>query len=446
MHQLLSKYFLYYPVTLLKGENVGKHLKNYEQFQYFSKEKISQHQLQRLKKLLQHAYAKSSYYKEVFDAHNIVVSDIQTIQDLSKLPFLTKSDVVGRFNDIVSVNNNFLISEKTTGGSTGQAVTILKNADALARERAATWRSYKWAGVGIGDSQARFWGTPLVVGQRLKYKLIDLIANRKRFSAFDINEERLKLFFNELKKFRPSYLYGYVSIIEVFSKYVSDNNLKLPSSTKSVITTSEVLSKKSRKFIEEALNIKVFNEYGCGEVGSIAHECEEGAMHVMDDNLILEIIPDVKGSTSGEIVVTDLFNYAMPIIRYKLGDYASVSDKDCACGRTLKTIGNVHGRAYDCIITEDGKLYHPEIVMYIFEAIKDIIGGIRQFQVIQETSNTLCVKLVVDNVDIDYVEKYIDKEFKSKLHHGIVSRFEYVDIIPREKSGKLRLIKSMLSS
>lgn len=446
MHSLLSKYLFYYPATLLKGESVGRHLKNYEQFQYFTKEQINQYQLSHLNKILHHAYSKSSYYREVFDKHGVVVDDIRSLEDMKKLPFLSKDDVVTRFGDIVSSDKQFLVSKKTTGGSTGEAVTILKNADALARERAATWRSYKWAGVSIGDAQARFWGTPLVVGQRLKYKIIDLIANRKRFSAFEINEERLKLFFEQLEKFKPAYLYGYVSIIEIFSKYISDNNLKLPSTIKSVITTSEVLSKSTRVYIEGALNLKVYNEYGCGEVGSIAHECGDGSMHVMDDNLILEIIHDSKNSESGEIVVTDLFNYAMPIIRYKLGDYASISNESCTCGRTLKTIGNVHGRAYDCIITEDEKLYHPEIVMYIFEAIKDSIGGIKQFQVVQEKSNLLCVKIVIDNnVNSEYIEKYIEKEFKSKLHPKILTRFEYVETIPREKSGKLRLIKSMLT-
>jgi len=444
MHPLLSKYLFYYPVTLLKGEFVGMYLSQYHHFQKLPKGDIENYQLEKLQKLLQHVYAKSAYYKEVFDEHGVRPLDVQKLEDLAKLPFLTKSDLVTRFSDIVSSQQSFLTSQKTTGGSTGQAVTLLKNSNALARERAATWRAYAWAGVQIGDPQARFWGTPLHMSQRLKYKIIDFIANRKRFSAFNINEKSLEGFYEQLVAFKPAYLYGYVSVIEIFAKFIKKKKYKLPSSIKCVITTSEVLSDGVREEIRSSLGIDVFNEYGCGEVGSIAHECEHGGMHVMEDNLILEIVSDGDDSSAGEIVVTDLFNYATPLIRYKLGDYASVSNKHCPCGRTLKVIGNIHGRAYDCVRTEDDRVFHPEVMMYIFEDIKSTVGGIRQFQVIQETLSGLCIKIIKENDYSDETELYIKKVIASKLHENMSVRFEYVDEIQRENSGKLRLVKSNL--
>jgi len=444
MHPLISKYFFYYPVTLLNGEFVGKYLNQYEKFQYFSKSEIRGYQLMHLGRLLHHAYSTSSFYRDSFDAHGVSPADVKTLEDIKSIPYLSKTNLVSNFDDIVSTKQPILNSVKTTGGSTGQAVTLLKNCDALARERAATWRSYKWAGVGIGDPQARFWGMPLHASQRLKYNLIDFVANRMRFSAFDINEERLEFFFKQLLHFRPVYLYGYVSIIEVFSEFIARRNYKLPSSVKSVITTSEVLSEKVKYSIENSLHIKVFNEYGCGEVGSIAHECEQGAMHVMEENVILEILPDSKDSTIGEIVVTDLFNYSTPLIRYKLGDYASIFDNQCTCGRTLKTIGNIHGRAYDCIYTEEGKIFHPEIIMYIFEDIKEKVGGIKQFQVIQEKLNALSIKIVKTNdYDMD-IERHIKEEVRTRIHPDMKTEFEYVDEVKREKSGKLRLVKSSI--
>ncbi len=442
MHSLLSKYLFYYPVTLLKGEAIAKYLSEYERFQHLPTQDILSYQLLHLNRLLSHAYSKSSYYKESFDSQGVNISEIQTLDDLSKLPFLSKSDLSSRLCDITTVNKSFFTSVKTTGGSTGQAVTLLKDSDALARERAATWRCYRWAGVGIGDSQARFWGTPLNTGQQLKYKLIDFVANRKIFSAFDINNERLELFYNQLVEFKPAYLYGYVSIIEIFSKFIRSNNYELPSSVKCVITTSEVLSEKTRNLIERSLKTRVFNEYGCGEVGSIAHECEQGNMHVMEDNLIFEIMADSKDSSDGEIVVTDLFNYATPLIRYRLGDYASLGLKTCSCGRSLKTIGSIHGRAYDCIYTEGGKSFHPEIVMYIFEGIKDRMGGIEQFQVVQKKIDHLSVRVVKGAGYGVMVENYIVDEVRSRLHPDMKVLFEYVDEIKRESSGKLRLVKS----
>ena len=414
----------------------------YERFQYSTKETINLYQIENLKKLLRHAYTKSDYYRELYDEHGVNLSSIHTLEDIKKLPYLTKNDLVKRYGQIATSSVSPLTSKKTTGGSTGQVVTLLKNSAALARERAATWRSYKWAGVEMGDQQARFWGAPIHNRRRIKYKIIDFIANRNRFSAFDISEQRLETFYRQLVKLKPSYLYGYVSIIEIFSQYINDHNYILPSSVKCAITTSEVLTKKSRRVIEDSLNIKVFNEYGCGEVGSIAHECECGEMHLMEDNLIVEIVAGDKESGAGEIVVTDLFNYATPLIRYKLGDYASIPRVNCSCGRSLRTIGNIHGRAYDCIYTKRGNIYHPEIIMYIFEDIKDNVGGIDQFQVIQESIESLCIRIVkADDYSLD-MEKYIDKEIKARLDTNISTRYEYVDEIQREASGKLRLVKS----
>jgi phenylacetate-CoA ligase len=444
MQPLISKYFFYYPATLIKGEIIGKYLHRYERFQYYSHDEIVQYQLTHLKKLLLHAYSKSVHYKKLFDENGISVSDIQTLSDLKKIPYLTKIDLSTKLTDITAINSGLLVSKKTTGGSTGQAVTLLKNADALARERAATWRSYKWAGVAIGDPQARFWGVPLHVSQRLKYRIINFIANRKIFSAFNIDEQCLDVFYRQLLRFKPAYLYGYVSVIEIFASYIKKHQYVLPDSIKCVITTSEVLSAAVRKEIEGSLKLDVFNEYGCGEVGSVAHECEHGEMHVMDDNLILEIIPAIDSSSVGEIVVTDLFNYATPLIRYRLGDYASISEKNCACGRTLKVIGNIHGRAYDCIHTEDDKVFHPEVMMYIFEDIKTAVGGIKQFQVVQETLGSLCINIIKAEGYSSETEIYIKKIIAAKLHELMAVRFEYVDEIQREKSGKLRLVKSAL--
>jgi phenylacetate-CoA ligase len=443
MNPDLSKYLFYYPTTVAKGEFIWRHLSNYRRFQNFSPDRIAQYQVENFRRLLKHAYANSPFYKNSFDQAGIKPEDFNSLEDAKHFPCITKDDLASHKSQIVTTQNQFFVSTKTTGGSTGQVVTLDKNADALARERAATWRAYEWAGVSIGDPQARFWGTPLHQSQRLKYKLIDLIANRMRLSAFEINDERLEVYFRKLISFKPAYLYGYVSIIEAFAEFVRKMNYELPDSILSVITTSEVLTEYSRENIESAFNRVVFNEYGCGEVGSIAHDCEYHNMHVMEDNLILEIETDDE-SDAGEIIVTDLFNYTTPLIRYRIGDYGSFSSESCPCGRGLKTIANIHGRAYDMIYTREGNSYHPELVMYIFEDIKEKTGGIAQFQVIQETVELMIIKIVKSTGYTADLERYIEQELQARLSPFIVAQFEYVDSISRENSGKLRLIKSNL--
>lgn len=443
MNKNVSKYLFYYPATFLRGERVIKYLSDYEAFQWKPAEEIELYQLTRLKILLQHAYEKIDFYRSSFDKLGIGLPKIDNLQDLNKLPLLTKADVVGSAEKLVTKNHSLFTTNKTTGGSTGQAVTIRKNADALARERAATWRAYHWAGIGIGDPQARFWGIPLHTTTKLFYSAVDFIANRRRLSAFDINKNSMQRYYKEILKFKPSYFYGYASMIAEFSRFVKDYQYPIPPSLKCIITTSEVLDDTTRSLIQSTFKCRVFNEYGCGEVGSIAHECEYGNMHVMADNLILEILgEDGRMSDAGEIVVTDLYNYAMPLIRYRLGDFASVSDKRCACGRGFPIIKKIHGRAYDMIADPDGNKYHPEIIMYIFEELKDSQSGISQFQVVQKTKSLIEVVIVPSKQYKKSTEQLIANRIHEKVHPGLEIRFVYSDTIQREKSGKLRLIKN----
>lgn len=445
MNPVLSKYFFYYPVTALRGELVGKYLREYEKMQWQTPSQIADYQTAKLKKLLQHAYKNTTYYKQLFRENNISVNDIQTLEQLQKLPITTKSNIVEFSKEIQSNKKFFLTSNKTTGGSTGQAVTITKNSDALARERAATWRAYKWAGVGIGDKQARFWGTPLTTKNKLFYKAVDYISNRTRLSAFNINKQSLQNYYHELTALKPAYLYGYVSMILDFAAFILENNYTPLASLKCIITTSEALSQESRLIIESAFKVKVFNEYGCGEVGSIAHECEYGNMHIMADNVIIETDTSTSpDGTSGQIIVTDLHNYAMPLIRYNIGDFATLSDKPCLCKRGLPIIKKIHGRAYDVIKDPDGNKYHPEILMYIFEDLKSQNLGIKQFQVIQKEIDLLKITIISDAEYDQKVEDLITLRIRNDIHPAFKTVFNYTDCIHREKSGKLRIIKSEL--
>lgn len=447
MNRIFAKYLLYYPVTFFKGEPVAKYLHQYEKFQWNSAQSIRQYQTEMLQSLVQHAYAHSPYYRSKLDAACITPDHINTLDKLEKLPFLEKNDIIQMSASLYPQGMPWNITKKTTGGSTGQAVTIFKNTDALARERAATWRAYNWAGVGIGDIQARFWGTPLSTKGRISARIIDFISNRVRLSAFNLNQQSLENYYQKLNKLQPTYLYGYVSMITDFANFILENNYPPLPDLRSIITTSEVLDENSRKTIEKAFQVKVFNEYGCGEVGSIAHECEHGNMHIMADNVIIEIdVSNSPDNSSGEIIVTDLHNYAMPLIRYKVGDYATLSTETCPCGRGLPIITKIHGRAYDVIEDPDGNRYHPEILMYIFEGLKSKNTGISQFQVIQKDVNLLEIRLIVDTTYNENTEQLIIERIKNDIHPAFHFNFTYPDKINRERSGKLRVIKSEINA
>lgn len=437
----------YYPALIIKTDNF---FSNYDQLlksQYFEKGRLEELQLAKLKKILFHAKNSIPIYTEMYK--NIDLSSIKKISDISKLPFISK-DLLKRNPKSFEYNKKELWkTKKTTGGSTGQPVTIVKNRAAFASELAATWRGYDWAGIHIGDSQARFWGVPFSDKDKLKAKLTDLVCNRLRLSAFSFTEDMLGSYVKKVNKFKPVYFYGYVSMLNEFGDYFIKNKLSVPFDLRAIITTSEVLHDSIKKKIEQVFKTKVYNEYGCGEIGSIAHECEYGNMHISSENMIVEIVSDNRNAMpgeTGEVVVTELNNIAMPLLRYRLGDFGQLSDTTCRCGRSLPILNNIKGRAYDIIRLKNGKMFHGEFFMYIFEDAKRNDIGVDQFQVVQESDYKLLIKIVAGKSDKLKVEEFVSKKIREAMGAEMEIEFKTVGEIHREKSGKMRLIRSKESN
>lgn len=444
MHPQINRNLVYMPATWLCGERIGRYQESYERSQWLSPEELAALQLAAARNMIDAARQSVPHYSRAFNGRFSRPWRLETLSQLNQLPVLTKDILANHAPSLRSRHKTGHVSQKTTGGSTGRAVTIWKDADALARERAATWRGYAWAAVSIGDRQARFWGVPLSGRARLKAHITDLVANRVRLSAFEMNEVSFRRYHKQLLRFKPHYLYGYVSMLTEFAAFMEAEALSLPSSVRSVITTSEVLDETNRARLYRGFGVPVFNEYGCGEVGSIAHECEHGRLHLMAENIYVTTDPP---NTTGELMVTDLHNRAMPLINYRLGDYGRISTTPCPCGRGLPVLEKLHGRAYDLITDPTGTRHHPEVVMYLFEALKQEGVDIHRFQVVQEDAACLRVRLTgVPPGQIEHIETTLAAGFRTAIHPKMTTCFEYVDEIAREASGKLRLIRSELTS
>ena len=440
MNSLISRLFFFYPATFAKGEPIAFLMNSYRKRQWAGEKNIQDHQLFRAKKIIRYAYDNSEFYKKLYDNSAVDINSIETLEDIKTLPTISKEDLIYNLEYISSGGHHLFTSSKTTGGSTGQPVKLYKNSLALARERCATARSYEWAGVKLGDSQLRFWGVPHSKSAMNKAAIADLVANRKRISAFDLTEESFLNYYNLALKFSPKYIYGYASVIEQFANYIKSSGLTTIPSLVAVITTSEILSNGARENIEKAFKVKVFNEYGCGEVGSVAHECGDGNMHVIADNILVEI--DAGDAGSGEIVVTDLYNTATPLIRYRLGDYATFSENKCSCGRSLPVIDSIHGRAYDILQMPSGKKVHPEAIIYVFEDIQSKTNAFKQFQVIQISRTEIKVNIIPGDRWCSDVQLELVDALKRDLDNDIFYEINLVNSIEREKSGKMRLVKS----
>jgi phenylacetate-CoA ligase len=191
----------------------------------------------------------------------------------------------------------------------------------------------------------------------------------------------------------------------------------------------------------------VQDEYGCGEVGPIAYQCEQGRLHVMSENLLVEVLTE-KGELAGpgqtgEIVVTDLNNRAMPLIRYRLGDFAVVG-RPCSCGRGFPVLENIRGRAYDFVERADGRRYHGEFFMYLFEDLRSHGLPIGQFQITQIARRALEILVVTPESASAEVEARIGHQLGDRLP-GMEVTVRRVESIPREASGKMRVIRSMVA-
>lgn len=437
--KLFFKYAIYYPVVILRGEWIYPHLRKLRGSQNISKKELNAIQLEKLNRLLEHAVKNVPFYRD------ILPRKIDDLSQLANLPFLEKDALRASSSLLISVVPQGKVRSKTTGGSTGAAVTICKDNHGMAQELAATWRGYEWAGIDIGDLQARFWGVPFDEKSKRRAKLIDFVTNRIRLSAFSFSDADIKRYIEILNLKKPVYFYGYVSMIRQFAEYMDKNDISLEFQLKAVITTSEVLSKIDRLLFSKVFGCKIFNEYGCGEIGTIAHECEFGGMHITAENMVVEIVDSignpVPANCHGEIVVTDLTNFTMPLIRYKMRDFGSVSDKACPCGRGLPLLSEVSGREYDILINKKGEKFHGEFFLYMIEDAKKENLPVQGYQVEQHAFDELTISIVADELVYKAVTSYLENRILGSFDSDVKISFRKVDAISREASGKLRVVK-----
>ena len=402
----------------------------------------------KLQKLIEYACEYVPYYKEVINKSEIGGHGLTA--GIDNLPFLDKEGLIDNHDELQGVRRSSRLTKKTTGGSTGKAVTVWKTREATAQETAGQIRGFRWAGLDIGDRQGRFWGVPTAGRRdRVRAKLSDWICNRRRCSAFAFSENDMAQYTRQMNKFNPTYLYGYVSMLSRYAEYLEATKTRLTCELTAIVTTAEELTSSHRSLLERVFGVPVFNEYGCGEIGTIAHECSNNSMHVNAENMIIEILDGERPCNPGEvgeIVVTELNNLAMPLIRYRLGDFAAMAENRCECGRSLPVISEIAGRAYDLVYNREGEMFHGEFFMYIFEDVKRRGMGVRAFRVVQDTFEHFTVYLVPDRGYSKDTDQLIRDSIRAGYGAYAEVDFVQIDDIKREASGKLRLIVGLNSN
>jgi phenylacetate-CoA ligase len=422
---------LVFPIAELFNRTfISRRLRFLNKSQYWTKEKLDEYQNDKLAQLINYAYHNVPYYNKLFDRLKLKPSDIKTTHDLNKLPILTKKIVNENLEELRSRPYSGKSFIKLTSGSTGTPSKFYRAMDDYSWEWAAHYRAWGWAGYELGDKFVKI----SLNNDRdlLKKKIQDYLMRCLYLYVYKMDERQIDKYIEEILNYKPKIIYGYTSSIKVIADRMKERGLQY--NAKAVITMGSKLTKQFRELIEDQFCCKVFDGYGCGGEGlNIAAQCEKGSYHTNDELIITEIV-------NGEIVITGLTNYAMPLIRYKPDDYVTMGDK-CECGRALKVIKNVIGRSQEYVRTKSGSVLVVEFFISAFE----FIDGIKQYKVLQNTLDGITLILVVNkSYNKTDAEKKIEEFILNSIGHDLKIDYQYVKAIPPDNNGKTKIIESRL--
>lgn len=447
MHPKLVRWAVLNPFYMLTGQRVQYYIQKFEKTQWLPEDEIRRIQWLRVKRMLSFVYSRVPFYRKLFDGAGITPEDITDEEDFLHLPLLTKDALMAASSGLDPKTRTRSFS-RTTSGSSGTPLSLVKDSSALAVMDAIMHRNYGWYGIRMGDKEARFWGRPLSGHRKLKNSLVDFLLNRVRFSAFDISETACSKFVEKLRKFRPSYVYGYAQTVFRFSEQIVRSKIDLSDlRLNAVIVTGEMIFPQQVQMIREAFKTIVCNEYGCTEVGVIAMECPSGSMHLMCENLFVEFINNghrAKPGEEGEIVITELYGNLIPLVRYKVGDIGELGGTSCACGRGLPILLRLKGRKDDFIICPDGKFVDPVVFEYILREIPSRFGRITEFRIIQSDLSSLSIEVVYKGSRSSEMLNIIKRKLNKVMGKSFGLSFNVTSNIMPEPSGKLRCFISRI--
>lgn len=337
-----------------------------------------------------------------------------------------------------------------TSGSTGTPFFFAKDKFCHAMTWAVIIDRYARHGIVYGKSkQARFYGIPL---GKVKYwleKFKDSLGNRVRFPVFDLSDKVLEKYYNVFTSVKFEYINGYTSSLVLFAKYLIKRNLVLKDvcpSLKVTFPTSEMCTTDDRLLLEKAFGIPVANEYGAAELDIIAFEDENFDWILNEENLFIEILDDnnkpVPNGQEGKIVITSLYNMAMPFIRYEVGDVGIIKPTRKGKYRILE---GLIGRTNDVAILPSGKVSPGLTFYYISKKLLEGGGFMKEFIIKQTKINHFHFDYVADREISEQEKLAVQSAMNTYLEPGLTCSFERHNIIQRTKAGKLKHFQTMIN-
>lgn len=419
-----------------------------ERSQWLEPEELEQRQFAALQQLLQYASEHCPYYRRQWQEAGLRVGDVQSPADFCHWPVLDKPQIREHRLAMRSERPGGPLISKATGGSTGVPVHFDLDLGSYERRNAATLRGYGWAGASLGTKQFYLWGVPL---QQLpwrkvwKDRLYNLIQRRRVVNSFALSEDTVPQILAELNRYRPDVVVAYTGPLYQFARSLAERNLR-PYSPRSLVVGAEQLYGFQRELIESVFGAPVFETYGSREFMLIGAECSEHrGLHLTTEHLYVEILDDNGQPTApgqvGNVVISDLYNYGMPFIRYAIGDRAVAGFARCACGRGLPLLREVSGRRLDSLRTPDGRQVPGEFFPHL---MKDYTA-IRQFQVVQTALDRLELRVVLAPTWTAAEQQQVLEQVTRTMGPQVSVQWQAVPAIELTPAGKHRVVVSQLT-
>lgn len=400
----------------------------------WSPEKINEYQCQRLHEMVKYCYENIPYYRKVFDELCLTPDDINTQDDLTKIPILDKQTIRERPHDFLPVNGKHAYTIQHTSGSTGTPLALHTDEETYKLAMALLVDFEESYGVAFGAPRATFAGRMLKASDRMTppFWRFNKAENQLLFSSYHLNKTTFPSYADALNRFQPEELIGYPSALCELATHYLEQDIVPAFQPNLIVSNSENLLEWQRKKIRQVFKCNVKDYYSTAEYVNFAGENRQGTYSSNPLIGITEFEVIEPNDPSGNLIMTTLTNRAMPLIRYRIGDVATpVNSSETTKGAPV--LSGIDGRIDDYLETTDGRKIGR--VSQIFKGLP----GIREAQVIQEKTGSVIFRVVPDGTGSDFKDGLI-KNAKLRLGNDFSFRIQYVDEIPRGVNGKFRFV------
>jgi phenylacetate-coenzyme A ligase PaaK-like adenylate-forming protein len=433
---------LLYPAwqRLVHKRRIASVLSSLERSQWRDPAEIEAEQLTGLRALLAYAGENVPYYRELFAASRFDPRAVRSRADLARLPVLTRETIHERYDDLLDPRHRGKNIHKGTSGTTGAPMRFEYSAESETWRQATRLRAYRWAGYHPGLPALHYWGAgDGPAGASRKVRLDRALRREVCVDCIHQDEEHLKATLALVRRLRPHAIIAYTQPLALFARWAEEQGVRDLTGI-AVICGAEAVLANDRAAIARVFGPAVFETYGARETMLIGAECDRhDGLHLAEENIVVEIAKDgapVPDGESGDVLVTDLHNLGMPMIRYRNGDVATRARGRCACGRGLSRLERVDGRRADTLIDRDGRPI-PGIVFLALIAKYPLL--MRQFRLVQKLDGDVVLEIVkgAEWSDADFAS--VERGMREHLR-GLPFRAVFTDSIPAGPSGKHRPI------